>query len=65
MELDPVEHAVLLIGIYELLHHPEVPWRVVLNEAVAITKRFGATDGHKFVNAVLDRAARELRPHEQ
>ena len=64
-ELDPVEHAVLLIGIYELLHHPEVPWRVVLNEAVAITKRFGATDGHKFVNAVLDRAARELRPHEQ
>jgi N utilization substance protein B len=65
VELDPVEHAVLLIGIYELLHHPEVPWRVVLNEAVAITKRFGATDGHKFVNAVLDRAARELRPHEQ
>lgn len=65
VELDPVEHAVLLIGIYELLHHPAVPWRVVLNEAVAITKRFGATDGHKFVNAVLDRAARELRPHEQ
>lgn len=63
-ELDPVEHAILLIGLHELLHHPEVPWRVALNEAVSLTKRFGATDAHKFVNAVLDRAARELRPHE-
>lgn len=63
-ELDPVEHAILLIGVQELIHHPEVPWRVVLNEAVSVTKRFGATDAHKFVNAVLDRAARELRPHE-
>jgi N utilization substance protein B len=41
-----------------------VPWRVVVNEAVSLTKRFGATDAHKYVNAVLDRAARELRPHE-
>jgi N utilization substance protein B len=41
-----------------------VPWRVVIAEAVTLTKRFGATDGHKFVNAVLDRAARALRPHE-
>ena len=64
VELDPVEHAVLLIGLQELLQHPEVPWRVVLNESVSLTKRFGATDAHKFVNAVLDRAARELRPHE-
>ncbi|MCC6171997.1 MAG: transcription antitermination factor NusB [Gammaproteobacteria bacterium] len=63
-ELDPVEHAVLLVGTWELRSRPDVPWRVVINEAVTLTRRFGATDGHKFVNAVLDRAARELRPHE-
>jgi len=63
-ELDPVEHAVLLIGVHELAHRPDVPWRVVVNEAVSLTRRFGATDAHKYVNAVLDRAARELRPHE-
>ena len=63
-ELDPVEHAVLLIGVHELAHQPEVPWRVVINEAVGLTRRFGATDAHKYVNAVLDRAARSLRPHE-
>ena len=63
-QLDPVEHAVLLIGAHELKTQPEVPYRVVINEAVALTKRFGATDGHKFVNAVLDRAARALRGDE-
>lgn len=63
-ELDPVEHAVLLLGTWELESRPDVPWRVVINEAVMLTRKFGATDGHKFVNAVLDRAARELRPHE-
>jgi transcription antitermination protein NusB len=62
--LDPIEHAVLLIGLYELSARPEVPYRVAINEAVGLAKRFGATDGHKFVNAVLDRAARELRPAE-
>lgn len=62
--LDPIEHAVLLIGLHELRARPELPFRVVLSEAVSLAKRFGATDGHKFVNAVLDRAARELRPHE-
>jgi N utilization substance protein B len=62
--LDPIEHAVLLIGAYELKARPEVPFRVVINEGVNLAKRFGATDGHKFVNAVLDRAARTLRPHE-
>ncbi|HZO22962.1 MAG TPA: transcription antitermination factor NusB [Steroidobacteraceae bacterium] len=62
--LDPVEHAALLIGLYELTSRPEVPWRVSINEAVGLAKRFGATDGHKFVNAVLDRAARALRPDE-
>ena len=64
VQLDPVEHAVLLVAVFELTARPDVPFRVVLNEAVNITRRFGATDGHKFVNAVLDRAARVLRTHE-
>ncbi len=63
-QLDPVEHAILLIGLYELRHRLDVPFRVAINEAVALAKRFGATDGHKYVNAVLDRAARALRPAE-
>ncbi len=63
-QLDPVEHAVLMIGAHELARCPEVPYRVVINEAVTLAKRFGATDGHKFVNAVLDRAARAVRPGE-
>ena len=63
-ELDPVEHAVLLVGVYELAARADVPFRVVISEAVTLARKFGATDGHKFVNAVLDRAARELRPHE-
>ncbi|TLY57021.1 MAG: transcription antitermination factor NusB [Gammaproteobacteria bacterium] len=62
--LDPIEHAILLIGVYELAARPEVPYRVAISEAVGLARRFGATDGHKFVNAVLDRAARELRPAE-
>jgi N utilization substance protein B len=63
-ELDPIEHAVLWLGLHELESCPELPYRVALAEAVQLAKQFGATDGHKFVNAVLDRAARELRPHE-
>jgi N utilization substance protein B len=63
-ELDPIEHAVLWLGLHELESHPELPYRVALSEAVQLTKQFGATDGHKFVNAVLDRAAKESRPHE-
>lgn len=62
--LDPIEHAVLLIGVYELRDRQDVPYRVAISEAVALAKRFGATDGHKYVNAVLDRAARTLRPNE-
>jgi N utilization substance protein B len=64
LELDPVERAVLWLGIHELTCHPELPYRVALDEAVQLAKQFGATDGHKFVNAVLDRAAKELRPDE-
>jgi len=63
-DLDPIEHAVLLIGVYELVMRPDVPYRVVISEAVGLARRFGATDGHRFVNAVLDRAARELRTTE-
>jgi transcription antitermination protein NusB len=63
-ELDPVEHAVLWLGLHELEACPELPYRVALAEAVQLTRQFGATDGHKFVNAVLDRAAQELRPQE-
>ncbi|HLT89732.1 MAG TPA: transcription antitermination factor NusB [Woeseiaceae bacterium] len=61
-QLDPVERGILLLGVYELRHRPEIPFRVVINEAVDLAKRFGAEEGHKFVNAVLDRAAAELRP---
>lgn len=63
-ELDPVEHAVLWLGFHELAAHPELPYRIALAEAVKLARQFGATDGHKFVNAVLDRAARVLRPSE-
>jgi transcription antitermination protein NusB len=62
--LDPIEHALLLIGGFELQHRPDVPYRVVINEAVGLARRFGATDGHKFVNGVLDRAARLWRSEE-
>lgn len=64
-QLDPIEHGILWIGIYELQHRLDVPFRVVISEAVELAKRFGATDGHKFVNGVLDRAANVLRPGER
>jgi N utilization substance protein B len=63
--LDPIEHAVLLVASIELQHEPQVPYRVIIDEAVGLTRRFGATDGHKFVNAVLDRAARAWRPDDR
>jgi N utilization substance protein B len=63
--LDPIEHAILLIGLYELKSRMDVPYRVVINEGVDLARRFGATDGHKFVNAVLDRAAALLRVAER
>jgi N utilization substance protein B len=63
--LDPVEHAVLLVAACELRDHPATPMRVVIAEQVGIARRFGATDGHKLVNAVLDRAARAWRPDER
>lgn len=63
-QLDPVEHAILLLGAYELRHKPEVPWKVVVNESVNLAKMFGAEDGYKFVNGVLDKLARQLRAYE-
>jgi N utilization substance protein B len=63
-EVDPVERAILRLGVYEFVFHPEIPYRVVLNEAVELAKTFGAEHGHKYVNAILDKAAARLRPHE-
>ena len=63
-EISPVEHAVMWIGAYELQHCLDVPWRVVLNECVELAKEFGGTDGHKYVNGVLNGLARQLREAE-
>ncbi len=63
-QLSPVEHGVLMIGVYELTHCIEIPYKVAINEAVELAKSFGGTDGHKYVNGVLDKAAVDLRPVE-
>ncbi len=63
-QLDPVEMAVLLLGFFELEERQDVPYRVVINESINLAKRFGSVDGHKYVNAVLDKAADKLRPAE-
>jgi N utilization substance protein B len=63
-QLSPVEHAALLIGAYELNNHLEIPYRVVINEAVELTKSFGGVDGHKYVNGVLDKLASSVRSTE-
>jgi transcription antitermination protein NusB len=62
--LSPVERAILLLAAFELRNSPDVPYRVVINEAVELAKAFGGTDGHKYVNGVLDRVAKVLRPSE-
>jgi transcription antitermination protein NusB len=64
LQLDPVENAILLVGAYELQFKPEVPWKVVVNESVNLAKTFGAEDGFKFVNGVLDKLARVVRAEE-
>jgi len=63
-ELSPIERAILLIGAWELASRPEIPYRVVINEAVELAKSFGATDGHRFVNGVLDKLAADVRAAE-
>jgi N utilization substance protein B len=62
--LSPIEHAALMIGTFELMRCVEIPYRVAINEAVELAKSFGGTDGHKYVNGVLDKAAAALRPTE-
>jgi N utilization substance protein B len=63
-ELSPIEHGVLLLGAYELKNQLDIPYRVVINEAVELTKSFGGIDGHKYVNGVLDKLAPRLRADE-
>ena len=63
-EVDAIERAALRIAAYELLHRPDVPYRVVINEAIDSTKRFGSEHGHTYVNGVLDKAAAALRSNE-
>ena len=63
-QLSPIEHAALLIGAYELKNHIEIPYKVVINEAVELTKSFGGIDGHKYVNGVLDKYAASVRETE-
>lgn len=60
-ELSPIEHAILLIGAFELKNHLEIPYKVIINEAVELTKSFGGTDGHKYINGVLDRLSLTVR----
>lgn len=63
-EISPIERAVMWIGAYEFQHAPDVPWRVVINECVELAKEFGGTDGHKYVNGVLNGLAPQLRAAE-
>jgi len=63
-KLSPIERAILMIAGCEFLRHPEVPYRVVINEAVELAKSFGGTDGHKYVNGVLDKLAETMREPE-
>ncbi len=63
-ELSPIEACVLLAGAFELANFPQTPYRVIINEAIELTKGYGGTDGHKFVNGVLDKLAARLRPAE-
>jgi N utilization substance protein B len=62
--LSPIEHAILCISAYELIYDPSIPYRVVINEGVELAKLYGGTDGHKYVNGVLDKLAAEMRPNE-
>ncbi len=63
-EISPIERSILLLAVFELKYQPETPYRVVINEAIELAKTFGGTDGHKFINGVLDKMAPTLRPFE-
>jgi N utilization substance protein B len=60
-QVDPIERAILRIGVYELKHRIDIPYRVVINEAVELAKTFGAEKGHRYINGILDKVAQELR----
>ena len=64
-ELDEIEKAILLIGLYELKHHIETPYRVVINESIELAKRFAGTDSHKFINGVMDKMSKAIRTLER
>ncbi len=64
-ELSPVERGILLLAAFELQNAPDIPYKVVINEAIELAKDFGGTDGHKYVNGVLDKLVSELRPQEK
>jgi N utilization substance protein B len=64
-EVSPIERGILVLASTELAQYPELPFRVVISEAIELAKRYGGTDGHKYVNGVLDKLAAELRPHER
>ena len=63
-EMSPIEACILLLGALELTHHPETPYKVIINECIELAKAFGGTDGHKYVNGVLDKLAGKLRAAE-
>lgn len=63
-QIDPVERAILRIAAFELMHHYEIPYRVIINEAVELAKKFGADQGHKYVNGVVDKLSRSVRQPE-
>jgi N utilization substance protein B len=63
-ELSPVESAILLLSTFELIHHPEIPYRAIINEAIELARTYGGSDGYKYVNGVLDKLAVQLRPVE-
>lgn len=63
-QLDATERCILRMAVFELKERPDIPYRVVINEAVSLAKKFGATDGHKYINGVLDTAANVLRPQD-
>ncbi len=63
-EIDPVERAILRVGVYELVNRQDVPYKVILNEGVNLAKRYGATESYKYVNSVLDKVAQKQRPFE-
>ena len=60
-QLDPIETGILRLGVFELAHRIEVPYRVVINEAVELAKKYGATDSHKYINSILDKVSRDVR----